>query len=141
MSQKLKRGGPSARAVAARADTGRKIRKARARTNSTFDRLLAALPFNEAQLHRLFLALILGVALALAWLVASMAGVPAMAREQDLEGAHLSLLVEHHQVVVGVVLHQRFCGARAPAAILRQVMSTSDTVGRNTLHGPAGQFS
>lgn len=82
MSQKLKRGGPSARAVAARADAGRKIRKARARTNTTFDRLLAALPFSEAQLHRLFLAVILGAAVALAWLVASMAGVPAMAREQ-----------------------------------------------------------
>ena len=82
MSQKLKRGGPSARAVAARADTGRKIRKARAQTNTTFDRLLAALPFSEAQLHRLFLAIILGAGLALAWLVASLAGVPAMAREQ-----------------------------------------------------------
>lgn len=82
MSQKLKRGGPSARAVAARADTGRKMRKARARTNSTFDRLLAALPFSEAQLHRLFLAMILGAAVSLAWVVASMAGVPAMAREQ-----------------------------------------------------------
>ena len=82
MSQKLKRGGPSARAVAARADTGRKIRKARAQTNTTFDRLLAALPFSEAQLHRLFLAMILGAAVALAWLVASLAGVPALAREQ-----------------------------------------------------------
>jgi cell division protein FtsQ len=82
MSQKLKRSGPSARAVAARADTGRKLRKARAQTNTTFDRLLAALPFSEAQLHRLFLAIILGAAVSLAWLVASMAGVPAMAREQ-----------------------------------------------------------
>jgi cell division protein FtsQ len=82
MSHKLKRGGPSARAVAARADTGRKIRKARAQTNTTFDRLLAALPFSEAQLHRLFLAIILCAALALVWLVASLAGVPAMAREQ-----------------------------------------------------------
>ncbi|MBS0254098.1 MAG: FtsQ-type POTRA domain-containing protein [Proteobacteria bacterium] len=82
MSQKLKRGGPSARAVAARADTGRKIRKARAQTGGLFGELLAMLPFSESQLHRLFLAMILGAAASLAWIVASMAGVPAMAREQ-----------------------------------------------------------
>lgn len=82
MSQKLKRGGPSARAVAARADTGRKIRKARAQTGGLFGEMLAMLPFSESQLHRLFLAMILGAAASLAWIVASMAGVPAMAREQ-----------------------------------------------------------
>ena len=82
MSQKLKRGGPSARAVAARAETGRKIRKARAQTGGLMGAMIAALPFSESQLHRLFLAVILGAAGTLGWVVASMAGVPAMAREQ-----------------------------------------------------------
>ena len=43
---------------------------------------MAVLPFTEEQLHRAFLAVILGAAAALAWFVASLAGVPAMAQQQ-----------------------------------------------------------
>ncbi|MHA6334363.1 cell division protein FtsQ/DivIB [Qipengyuania sp. CAU 1752] len=40
---------------------------------------MALLPFTDEQLQRIFLAVILGGAVALAWFVASLAGVPAMA--------------------------------------------------------------
>jgi cell division protein FtsQ len=40
------------------------------------------IPFTEETLHRVFLAVILGGAVVLAWVVASLAGVPAMAQAQ-----------------------------------------------------------
>lgn len=46
------------------------------------DAVMSVLPFTEEQLHRIFLAIILGGAAALAWFVASLAGVPAMAQQQ-----------------------------------------------------------
>ena len=82
MSQKIKRGGKSVRKVAAAQGKARTVRTARARTGSAFDSVMAWMPFSEEQLHRVFLAAILGGAVALAWIVASLAGVPAMARQQ-----------------------------------------------------------
>ncbi len=82
MSQKIKRGGKSVRKVAAAQGKARTVRTARARTGSAFDSVMAWMPFSEEQLHRVFLAAILGGAVALAWIVASFAGVPAMARQQ-----------------------------------------------------------
>jgi len=79
MSQKLKRSGTSARKVAVRQGTARKMQAARATTGSVLDRVMAWLPFSEAQLHRIFLVAILGSAGALLWLVAVLAGVPAIA--------------------------------------------------------------
>ncbi len=52
------------------------------KTNSVLDRVMAWVPLGEEQLHRIFLAAILGACAALAWFVASMAGVPAMAHRQ-----------------------------------------------------------
>src|SRR5690606_8452439 len=60
----------------------RKVRNARAKTGSVFDAVMAWLPLSEEQLHRVFLAVIFGGTAALAWFVASMAGVPAMATRQ-----------------------------------------------------------
>ncbi|MEC9066892.1 MAG: FtsQ-type POTRA domain-containing protein [Pseudomonadota bacterium] len=60
----------------------RTARAARARTGSVLDSLVSALPFTEEQLHRIFLAIILGGAVALALFVANLAGVPAMAQQQ-----------------------------------------------------------
>lgn len=80
--QTLRRGGSSARKAAARADAARKVKTARAATGSLLDRAMALLPVSEETLHRAFLAIILGGAVALAWVVASFAGVPAMAEAQ-----------------------------------------------------------
>lgn len=82
MSQTIKRGGKSARKAAAAQGKARQVRTAKARTGSVLDSVLAWLPIGEAQLQRVFLAVILGGAVVLAWIVASFAGVPAMAEAQ-----------------------------------------------------------
>lgn len=46
------------------------------------DALMAILPFTEEQLHRIFLAVIIGGAAVLAWFIASLAGVPVLAQQQ-----------------------------------------------------------
>ena len=88
MSQKLKRGGKSVRKAAAAQGKARQVRAAKARTGSVLDAALAWLPITEAQLHRVFLAMILGAAVALAWIAASMAGVPTMAGAEVARLAH-----------------------------------------------------
>lgn len=82
MNQKIKRKPQSARRAAAAQGTARKVRTARARTGSAFDSAIALLPFSEEQLHRILLAVILGAAAVLAWTIASLAGIPAMAGHQ-----------------------------------------------------------
>jgi len=79
MSQTIRRKGPTARKVVAAQGTQRKVRQAKAKTGSAFDSAMAWLPFSEEQLHRVFLAAILGGAAVMAWLIASMAGLPTMA--------------------------------------------------------------
>lgn len=82
MSQTVRRKPQSARKAAAAQGKERKVRAARAKTGSALDSAMAWLPLTEQQFHQLFLALILGGALALAWLVASLAGIPALAGHQ-----------------------------------------------------------
>lgn len=82
MSQKISRKPQSARKAAAVSGAQRKVQKAKARTGTAFDRALAVMPFSEEQLHRVFLAVILGGAAVLAWTVASLAGFPALAGGQ-----------------------------------------------------------
>ncbi|MGB7408598.1 MAG: FtsQ-type POTRA domain-containing protein [Pontixanthobacter sp.] len=78
----VKRKAQGVRRSAAASNRANTARKAKARTHSVMDSAMAILPFTEAQLQRVFLAIILGGAVALAWLVASLAGVPAMAQQQ-----------------------------------------------------------
>ncbi len=82
MSQTIKRKASTARRTATQQGTARKVQAAKARTDSAFDGVMAWMPFSEAQLHRVFLAIFLGAAAALAWFVAAMAGLPAMAGQQ-----------------------------------------------------------
>lgn len=86
MSQTIKRGGKGVRRAAAARGAARKVDRARATTGSVLDATLRWLPFTEEQVHRGFMAMILGGGVALAWFVASLAGVPALA------GAQLALL-------------------------------------------------
>lgn len=78
----VKRKAQGVRRSAAASSRASKARVARARTSSAMDSVMAILPFTEDQLHRVFLAVILGGGVALAWFVASLAGVPAMAQQQ-----------------------------------------------------------
>lgn len=78
----LKRGGKGVRRAARANSRATTARKAKARTSGFLDGVMGLLPFTDEQLHRIFLAIILGGAVALAWFVASLAGVPAMAQAQ-----------------------------------------------------------
>lgn len=82
MTRTVTRKPTSARKAAAAQGRARSVRTARARTGSAFDAFMAWVPLSDEQLHRLFLAVILGAAVALAWIVAVFAGVPAMAEAQ-----------------------------------------------------------
>lgn len=82
MSQTIRRGGASARKVAAKAQSARKVQAARARTGSLMDQVMAVLPITEAQLHKIFLVLILAAAAGLLWVVAGLAGVPSLAEQR-----------------------------------------------------------
>ena len=74
------------RSAAARSRT-QKARTARKHTSGVLDRTMAALPFTEEQWHRFFLAAIVVIGLAVAWTVASYAGVPDMARGELAKSA------------------------------------------------------
>lgn len=78
----VKRKAKGVRRSAAASSRANTARRAKATTGSAMDSVMALLPFTEEQLHRVFLAVILGGAVALAWFVASLAGVPAMAGQQ-----------------------------------------------------------
>ncbi|HWU04454.1 MAG TPA: cell division protein FtsQ/DivIB [Novosphingobium sp.] len=105
MSQKLKRGGVTARRQAARSSSARKVEAARARTGSAIDTAMAMLPVSETQLHRFFLVLILVAMAVLLWVVASIAGVPAMAQAQVANIAAQAGF-EVHKVVLRGAKHQ-----------------------------------
>jgi cell division protein FtsQ len=82
MSQTIRRKAPAMRKVAAAHGKERKVKAAKAKTGSLIDTVMSWMPFSEETLHRVFLAVILGGAVVLAWIVASFAGVPAMAQQQ-----------------------------------------------------------
>ena len=98
---KIKRGGKSARRSASAQGKARQVRAAKARTGSAIDTVMAIQPFNERQLHRIFLAMILGGAVVLAWMAASFAGVPTMAQEQLAHLAHQAGFELHNVKVNG----------------------------------------
>ncbi|WP_379547771.1 cell division protein FtsQ/DivIB [Qipengyuania sp. DSG2-2] len=78
----VKRKTTGVRRSAAAKSRAAKARTARTRTQGGFNRALALLPFDDEQLHRIFLAIIIGGGAALAWFVASLAGVPALAQNE-----------------------------------------------------------
>ena len=82
MAETINRKGKGVRRSAAAQSRAATARRAKARTSGAVGGALALLPFTEEQLHKVFLAMILGAAVALAWFVASLAGVPALAQAQ-----------------------------------------------------------
>lgn len=82
MAQTIRRNAKPARRQARAQGTRTKVRKARAKTNSLVGAAMRVLPFTEEQLTKAFLVLILAGAAALAWLVASYAGLTALAGQQ-----------------------------------------------------------
>jgi len=82
MAQTIRRNAPTVRRQARVQDNRAKVRKARAHGNTVLDAALRYLPFTEEQLQRTFLVLIFAVVAALAWLVASAAGLTEIAGRQ-----------------------------------------------------------
>ena len=84
---KVKRTSPGVRRSAAARNRTQKTRAAKKHTVGLFDQMLALLPFTDEQLHKAFVAAILALALAAAWFVASLAGLPALANARLAEAA------------------------------------------------------
>jgi len=82
MSRTISRKAKSARKTVAAQGKARKVQNARKKTGSALDAVMSWLPFTEQQLHTAFLACILGIAAVTVWVVAAMAGLPAMAHRQ-----------------------------------------------------------
>jgi cell division protein FtsQ len=82
MAQTIRRGGKAVRKVAAASGTKRRVHAARRQTGSLIDQIMQWIPFSEETLHRIMMAVILGGAAVLAWIVASMAGVPQLAEAE-----------------------------------------------------------
>lgn len=82
MATRVRRNGQGVRRTAAAQNRAAKARQVRKHGKGVLDSVMAVLPFTEEQLHRIFLAVIIGGGVALAWFVASLAGVPALAQAQ-----------------------------------------------------------
>lgn len=82
MAQTIRRSGKGVRRAAAAKGAQRKVATAKKQTGNVIDGVMQWLPFSEDTLHRIVLAVILGVAAMLVWVVASMAGVPMLAQEK-----------------------------------------------------------
>lgn len=98
----VRRGGKGVRRSAAAKGRATRARAAKAHTSSILDAVMAALPFTEEQWHRFFLALILAGALAFAWFIASLAGLPALAHAQIARTAADAGFEVRHVRVTGV---------------------------------------
>jgi cell division protein FtsQ len=82
MAQTIRRGGKSVRRAAAASGTRRKVATARKQTGTMIDSTVRWLPVSEDTLYRVLMVGILAGAAVLAWTVASMAGIPALAEAQ-----------------------------------------------------------
>lgn len=84
---KVSRKPTGVRRSAAARSRSQKARAARKHTSGLLDRVMAALPFTEEQWSKFWLTLIVAAGLAIAWAVASYAGVPELARTELAKSA------------------------------------------------------
>lgn len=84
---RVKRKPTGVRRSAAARSRSQKARAARQHTSGLFDRAMTALPFTEEQWHKFFLYAIIAAGLAIAWTIASFAGVPEIARTELAKSA------------------------------------------------------
>ena len=83
MAQQIRRNGsPGVRRVAKAQSRSLTARKARGSASGVVDRAMGILPFTEEQWSRIWLAAIIGGTVAIAFIIASLAGVPALAQAQ-----------------------------------------------------------
>ena len=84
---KVSRKPTGVRRSAAARSRSQKARAARRHTSGLLDRAMSALPFTEEQWHKFWLSLIVAGGLAIAWVVASYAGVPELAKAELAKSA------------------------------------------------------
>ena len=99
---KVKRNAKGVRRSAAARSRQATARRAKKTTTGFLDALVTVLPFTEAQLQKGFLILILAGAAALAWFVAGLAGLPAMAYAETARLAGNAGFEVRHVQVSGV---------------------------------------
>lgn len=102
MSTTIRRKATNVRKTAAAQGKKAKVSQAKARTGSAMDLAIGALPFTEAQLHRMFMVIILGGAAVLVWIAASAAGLPSFAGLQMAQIASDAGFEVRHVDVRGV---------------------------------------
>ncbi len=83
MAQQIRRNGTGGVRRAAKAQSRAvTVRKARGSASGVIDRVMGVLPFTEDQWSRIWLATIIGAGVGIAFIIASLAGVPALAQAQ-----------------------------------------------------------
>lgn len=83
MAQQIRRNGTGGVRRAAKAQSRAvTVRKARGSASGVIDRIMGVLPFTEDQWSRIWLATIIGAGVGIAFIIASLAGVPALAQAQ-----------------------------------------------------------
>ena len=113
---RVKRGGKGVRRAAKSQSRAAGARRAKAKTTGFVDGAMGILPFTEEQWSRIWLAVIIGGAVALAWVIANLAGVPAMAQAQVSRiAADAGFEVRHVRVTGTDRMDERQVYARALA--------------------------
>jgi cell division protein FtsQ len=87
MAQTISRKSSGVRRQAKAQGRAGQVRRAKATTNSLFDRMMNALPFTEDQWHKFFTVLILAVVLAIIVIVARVSGVTELAGQRFAHAA------------------------------------------------------
>jgi cell division protein FtsQ len=118
MAQQIRRNGTSGVRRAAKAQSRAvTVRKARGQASGVIDRLMGVLPFTEEQWSRIWLAMIIGTGVGIAFVIASLAGVPALAQAQVAAIAADAGFEVRHVRVTGT---QRMDEQQVYARVLKQ---------------------
>jgi cell division protein FtsQ len=127
MAQQIRRNGTSGVRRAAKAQSRAVVaRKARGSASGIVDRAMGFLPFTEEQWSRIWLAMIIGGGVGIAAVIASLAGVPALAQAQVAAiAADAGFEVRHVRVTGTSRMDEQQVYARA-LAIRNQAMPDVD---------------
>lgn len=117
MAQQIRRNGASGVRRAAKAQSRAvTVRKARGSAGGLIDRLMGLLPFTEEQWSRIWLAMIIGGGVGIAFVIASLAGLPALAQAQVARiAADAGFEVRHVRVTGTARMDEQQVYARALA--------------------------
>lgn len=127
MAQQIRRNGSTGVRRAAKAQSRAvTARKARGSATGVIDRIMGALPFTEHQWSRIWLAMIIGGGVGIAFIIASLVGVPALAQAQVAAmAADAGFEVRHVRVTGTARMDEQQVYARA-LAIRDQAMPDVD---------------